>query len=73
VIIETTDDVDKFLDKFEDPTFEVELIVSTFKECVQTYVEDGIQNYFMHRLLMKAYRLGKEHGYASSMYIIRGD
>lgn len=64
--INTFDDVDKFLDKFQDPTEEVERIIEVlgidFSE---------INIYLVRRLLMKTYRYGKEHGYAGSLDVIR--
>jgi hypothetical protein len=64
--INTFDDVEKFLDKFQDPTREEELILETLG-----IDPTGIQIYFMRRLLMKTYRYGKEHGYAGSLDVIR--
>lgn len=64
--IDTFDDADKFLDKFQDPTQETEHIM---KVLGITFSETNI--YFMRRLLMKTYRYGKEHGYAGSLDVIR--
>ena len=61
-----TDDVDKFLDKFQDPTQEAARIL------IQLDLPTTELNlYFMRRLLMKTYRYGKEHGYAGSLEVIR--
>jgi len=64
--IRNRDDVEKFLDKFQDPTQEMERILS-----VLDLPATELNIYFMHRLLMKTYRYGKEHGYATSLEIIR--
>jgi hypothetical protein len=64
--IQLSSDVDKFLDKFQDPTLEVELVMEAYEKA-----DDDVKSYFIHRLLMKAYRLGKEHAYATSLDAIR--
>ena len=67
VNINTFDDVEKFLDKFQDLTQETDRIVE-----VLGLNPTEINLYFMRRLLMRTYRYGKEHGYAGSLDIIRG-
>lgn len=64
--IKTHDDVEKFLDKFQDLTREEARILK-----VLGIDPTEIQIYFMHRLLMRTYRYGKEHGYAGSLDVIR--
>lgn len=62
----SSQEVSMFLDKFQDPTFEVSRVLEEFD-----LPGDDLHVYFMHKLLMKAYRLGKEHGYARSVELIR--
>jgi len=64
--IKTLADVDAFLDKFYDPTFEISRILQALG-----IPEDNISTTLMHKLLMKSYRLGKEHGYSRAMDVIR--
>ena len=64
--IQLNSDVDKFLDKFEDPTLHLERIREAYERA-----DDDVKMYFLHRLLMKTYRLGKEHAYATSLETIR--
>lgn len=64
--INTLADVEAFLDKFQDPTFEVPRILQAMN-----LPDNEITAALMHRLLMKAYRLGKEHGYSGAMQVIR--
>jgi hypothetical protein len=64
--IRLSSDVDKFLDKFQDPTLEVALVMEAYEKA-----DDDVKSYFILRLLMKAYRLGKEHAYATSIETIR--
>lgn len=74
----TPEDVDKFMDKFQDPSFEVERIVDMLNwmyhelpKHKHTSEIDRLRKVFMKRLIMKAYRLGKEHAYATSLETIR--
>jgi hypothetical protein len=61
------EDVDKFFDKFQDPAYEVDSIIEQLEE-----VTGGdIKRAFIKRLIMKSYRLGKEHAYAATMDVIR--
>jgi len=64
--IESLEEVEAFLDKFQDPTFEISRIIETLD-----IEETPISSAFIHKLLMKAYRLGKEHGYLVSMQMAR--
>jgi len=73
------DDVDKFFDKFEDPSDNLVLIVDMVNwfyhelpKHKNDYDLDQIKRYFMKRLIMKSYRLGKDHAYASTVATIRG-
>lgn len=64
--LKTLAEIDAFMDKFHDPTFEVARILQALD------IEDTeITSVFIHKLLMKAYRLGKEHGYLASMQAAR--
>jgi len=72
------DDVDKFFDKFEDPSYEVERMTDMMNYLYHelpkhrhTSAMDEIRQYFLKRLVMKAYRLGKEHAYADSIHTIQ--
>jgi hypothetical protein len=72
------DDVDKFFDKFEDPSYEVERIAKAVIWLEHMYVrhkttEDqrDVRNYFLKKLIMKSYRLGKEHAYMDTVNTIR--
>jgi hypothetical protein len=74
----TFDDVDKFFDKFQDPSYEVERIAEAVIWLEHMYVrhkttEDqrDVRNYFLKKLIMKSYRLGKEHAYADTVATIR--
>jgi hypothetical protein len=74
----TKEDVDKFLDKFQDPSHEVERIVDMWNwmyhelpKHKHTNDIDILRKYFIERLIMKAYRLGKEHAYMGSLDTIR--
>jgi len=74
----TDEDVEKFLDKFQDPSFEVERIADMLNWMHHelpklTYVNecDRLRQQFIKRLIMKSYRLGKEHGYMDSLDTIR--
>lgn len=58
--------VEAFMDKFHDPTFEVSRILQALD-----IEETEVSAAFIHKLLMKAYRLGKEHGYVASMQAAR--
>ena len=80
--IYTLEDVDKFFDKFEDPSHELELIRRTADKlydrrpvppCNQSELERmwELRDYFFKKLVMKSYRLGKEHAYADSISTIR--
>lgn len=66
----TRDDVDKFFDKFEDPSHEVERVMNALDTVLFTG-EPGVSKYFVKRLIMKSYRLGKEHAYAGALDSVR--
>lgn len=66
----SNDDVDKFFDKFEDPAHEVERIMNAI-DIVQFMGDSGVYRYFIKKLIMKAYRLGKDHAYQGSLMTIR--
>jgi len=68
--IRTSDDVDKFFDKFEDPSHELDLILEAL-DASEFEGEPGVRRYFIKRLVMKSYRLGKDHAYAATMDVIR--
>ncbi len=59
-------DIDKFLDKFQDHTVESERIVAAYDTC-----REDLRPEFVRRLLMRVYRYGKEHGFATSLEVIR--
>lgn len=74
----TLEDVDKFFDKFEDPSLEVDRIVEVFGYFEIEFIKikfteerDEVRKYFVKKLIMKSYRLGKEHAYADSIATIR--
>lgn len=76
--IRCKEDVDKFFDKFQDPAYEVEqisLMVNFFYYALpQILTLDAIEElkqYFLKKLIMKAYRLGREHAYADTVTTIR--
>ena len=76
--IRTIDDVEKFFDRFQDPSFEVEQICSALDALhhelqLHVYTDKAakIKYEFVRQLIMKAYRLGKEHAYATSIETIR--
>lgn len=65
--LESLRDVDAFMDKIGDPVNEVGRILN-----ILDLDDTEINRVFIHKLLIKAYRLGKDHGYASSVEVIRG-
>ena len=74
----TDEDVEKFLDKFQDPSFEVERITDMLNWMYHElpkhkYVSecDRLRQQFIKKLIMKSYRLGREHAYADSLDTIR--
>lgn len=80
--IYTLEDVDKFFDKFQDPSHETELIRKQLNHLYalgphtpynQARGEEvwALREYFIKKLIMKSYRLGKEHAYADSVSVIR--
>lgn len=71
-------DVDKFFDKFEDPAYELPLIEEAlswlYTEAQLHQTTDRIlevRQYFIKKLVMKAYRLGKDHAYAGALDAVR--
>jgi hypothetical protein len=62
----TSDDIDKFLDKFQDHTAEAERVQAAYETC-----REDLRPEFLKRLMMRCYRYGKEHGYASAIDVIR--
>lgn len=76
--IRCKDDVDKFFDKFEDPAHEVDCIVATLDKIycelqLHRYTDEvtDVKKHFIKKLVMKAYRLGKDHAYAGVMETLR--
>ena len=66
-----------FMDKFQDPVEEIDRIVAILEELFAQVPQhdydnalDEIKNVFIHKLLIKAYRLGKEHAYAGAIRIV---
>jgi len=60
------EDVDAFMDKFQDPVYEIERIIS-----VLNLEDTELTRCFIHKLLIKTYRLGKEHGYAGAAQVAK--
>ncbi len=74
----STADVDRFLDKFQDPSQEVDEIIAALRWFLLelpahrfTDEQAKILRYFVERLIMKSYRYGKEHGTEGALRIIR--
>jgi hypothetical protein len=74
----SVDDVDKFFDRFQDPSHEVDQILEQLEEIfhqlqLHKFTDDieEIKRAFVKRLIMKSYRLGKEHAYAATVDVIR--
>ncbi len=72
------DDVDKFFDKFQDPSYEVRRIGDAVlwlehEFCRQKTTGSlrDLREYFLKKLIMKAYRLGREHAYMDTVNTIR--
>lgn len=71
-------DIDFFLAEFEDPVLDLDRVMealdSLFIESSlhqYTDVTKEIQRCFIHKLLIKAYRLGKDHGYARAAEVVK--
>ena len=71
-------DVDKFFDRFENPAEEVECIVANLEELycelqLHKYTDEiaDIRRVFIKKLIMKSYRLGREHANIAAMETIR--
>lgn len=64
--VTSAEDVEMFLDKIYDPTFEVpRILVALGLE------ENEVNILFIHKLLMKSYRLGKDHAYATAIKAVK--
>jgi len=64
--LEGLTDVDAFMDKFEDPIYEIDRIIA-----VLSLEDTELTRCFIHKLLIKSYRLGKEHGYAGAAQVAK--